>query len=117
MKKIIISLSLFVAFSFGMTLSNHANAYVDGETLLSSCRDKPGSIMRSICLGYMSAIADIMKTEKIGNRKACIDRKMSLTELIKETMSFIEGNRLDRKKPAAQLVTVAFSNKYPCDKK
>ena len=40
------------------------------------------------------------------------DYKRKQSELIKETMAFIEGNRLDRKKPAAQLVTVAFANKY-----
>ena len=106
-------LSILLAITL-LSFSHPASAYVDGQTLLSSCRDKPGSVMRSICLGYISAIADTMKSSTIGKREACLDRKLGLTDLIKETMSFIEGNRLDRKKPAAELVAVAFANKYPC---
>ena len=111
--KVLIAILVFLVW---VSFSQNTYAYVDGKTLLSSCRDKPGSVMRSICLGYMSAMADTMKSSSIGKRKACIDRKMGLTDLIKETMAFIEGNRLDRNKPASELVVVALSNKFPCIK-
>ena len=115
MKFTIFLLGFFILLIF--QFPNQANAYVDGKTLLSACKDEPGSTMRSICLGYVSAIADIMRSSSIGKRKACLDKKMKLTDLIKETIDFIEKNRLDRKKPAAELVTVAFSNSYICEKK
>ena len=96
-------------------ISNPASAYVDGDTLLKSCRDKPGSVMRSICIGYIAGVADAMRNAAIGKRKACIDRKLGLTDLIKQTTGFIERSRLDRTKPAADLVVVVFSNEFPCD--
>ena len=107
----------FGLFFLLFQLPSQANAYVDGKTLLSGCKDEPGSTMRSICLGYVSAVADIMRSSSIGKRKACLDKKMKLTELIKETVCFIESKRLDRNKPAAELITIAFSNKYICLKK
>ncbi|MBL41364.1 MAG: hypothetical protein CMM49_01750 [Rhodospirillaceae bacterium] len=113
MKYIIFIGLLFIFYQ----LPNQANAYVDGKTLLSGCKDDPGSTMRSICLGYVSAVADIMRSSSVGKRKACLDKKMKLTDLIKETVAFIEKSRLDRNKPAAELITVAFSNKYTCEKK
>tara|TARA_B000000437_G_C11478365_1_gene237717 strand:+ start:82 stop:423 length:342 start_codon:yes stop_codon:yes gene_type:complete len=113
MKFLYILCFIFILFQ----IPSQANAYVDGKTLLSACKDDPGSTMRSICLGYVSAVADIMRTSPIGKRKACLDKKMKLTELIKETIAFIESSRLDRNKPAAEIITVAFSNKYVCEKK
>tara|TARA_B100001559_G_C15918403_1_gene357536 strand:- start:70 stop:414 length:345 start_codon:yes stop_codon:yes gene_type:complete len=114
MKVLIFTIGLIISISY---LPGKANAYVDGKTLLSACKDEPGSTMRSICLGYVSAVADIMRKSSIGKRKACLDKKMKLTDLIKETIKFIEKNRLDRNKPAAELVAIAFSNEYICDKK
>ena len=110
------TLLIFVAASvLWIGLPHPASAYVDGETLLKSCRDKPGSIMRSICLGYIAGVADVMRNAPIGKRKACIDRKLGLTDLIKQTTRFIERSRLDRTKPAADLVVVVFSNEFPCE--
>ena len=87
---------------------------MDGKALLNACKQPSGTPLRSICLGYVAAIADALAEEGVGKRKACFAKSAKLSVMRDTVIAYLEEQTRIADEPASNAVTVALVNKFTC---
>jgi len=101
-------------FVFAMAPRHADAALMDGKNLLNACTQPSGSARRSICLGYVAAIADTLAEEGIGRRKACFG-KAKLSAMRDAVVAHLQKQQENTaSEPASDAVTVALVNQFSC---
>lgn len=105
---------LLSALAFAATSRHAEAALMDGKALLNACKQPSGTPRRSICLGYIAAIADVLEEDGVGNRKACFGKGAKLSVMRDTVVAHLEKQRRTADEPASNGVTVALVNKFSC---
>lgn len=97
----------------GLTTQPAHAALMDGKTLLAACTQETGSPRRSICLGYIAAIADALGDAGVGKRKACVG-SAKLSAMRDAVVQHLTAQKSTADKPASEGVTIALANRFKC---
>ena len=89
-------------------------ALMDGKALLNACKQPSGTPHRSICLGYIAAIADVLAQDGVGKRKACFAKGAKLSVMRDTVVAHLEKKAETADEPASSAVTLALVNKFTC---
>lgn len=102
-------------FVFAITPSHADAALMDGKNLLNACTQPSGSARRSICLGYVAAIADALAEQGVGKRKACFGKDAKLSAMRDAVVAHMQKQKEKTgPEPASDAVTVALVNQFSC---
>ena len=111
----ILMIGTFVgALAFAAIPRDAEAALMDGKALLNACKQPSGTPRRSICLGYVAAIADALSEDGVGNRKVCFAKSAKLSVMRDTVVAHLEKQTGTADKPASSAVTVALVNKFTC---
>ena len=92
-------------------------SFIDGVELLSRCSDPEDGPFgaRGYCMGYISAIADVMGAVSVINGyAACFPKGVTVGELRDALVRWLSDNPREQHKNAEELVAEAFSVFFPC---
>lgn len=70
--------------------------------------------LKGICVGFVTAIADLMNTVTLYGRRACLPSEYKLIDGVTVVQQWIETHPNDVKYDGREIVTVALSEAYPC---
>jgi hypothetical protein len=111
----ILMIGTFVgALAFAAIPRDAEAALMDGKALLNACKQPSGTPRRSICLGYVAAIADALAEDGVGKRKACFAKSAKLSVMRDTVVAHLEQQTGTADEPASSAVTVALVNKFTC---
>lgn len=113
MKAVLAASAVGAIALFGAPIPTHA-AMMDGTTLLSACTQVSGSPQRSICLGYIAAMADAMAEAGVGDRKACFASDAKLSQMRDAVVAYLQKQQAAGDKAGSDAVAVALANQFPC---
>lgn len=87
-----------------------------GDDLLRHCSRPMGSRLEALCLGYVTAIADLEKASVVAEDKTfCIPPATTQTQLRDAVVEYLRRNPDKREgRPAAHSVLDAFALSFPC---
>jgi hypothetical protein len=89
--------------------------FMDGKSLLNACTQPSQTPRRSICLGYIAAIADALEKDGIGRRKACFGKDAKLSAMRDTVVAHLKKQKTKAaEEPASGAVTVALVNRFSC---
>lgn len=106
--------ALVSALVFAAAPRHAEAALMDGKALLNACKQPSGTPRRSICLGYVAAIADALAEDGIGKRKACFAKSAKLSAMRDAVVAHLEKQTKTADEPASNGVTVALVNRFAC---
>lgn len=120
MKLILAGLALAAAPVLVSTASadhrRHAFRYAD--TLAKDCQsDVPA--LRGMCLGYLAAMSDAVEDAQdkgSQSRRVCDPATVSLEDYRLALLGYLKDNPQQLKRPSSEVVTEAFSARWPCRK-
>lgn len=87
---------------------------LSGEDLLAACTQAAGTPRRSICLGYIAAIADALADKGVGGRKACFPDNAKLSAMRDAVVQYLNEQASAAAKPGSDAITVALVNRFSC---
>lgn len=70
--------------------------------------------LKGICIGFITAIADLMNTVTLYGHRACLPSEYKLIDGLTVVQRWIETNPNEVKYDAREIVIVALSEAYPC---
>ena len=114
MIRILIIGAIVCALAFAAMPRHAEAALMDGKALLNACKQPSGTPHRSICLGYVAAIADALAEDGVGKRKVCFANSAKLSLMRDTVVAHLEKQTGTADKPASSAVTVALVNKFTC---
>jgi hypothetical protein len=85
-----------------------------GNELLRDCTATGGEPKSFICLGYLEAIADALRSSHINGWGACMSAEVSVRQLHDVVTQFLQDNAKLRHLAAAGLVAHALADAFPC---
>jgi hypothetical protein len=106
--------ALVGALSFAAMPRHTEAALMDGKALLNACKQPSGTPRRSICLGYVAAIADALAEVGVGKRKACYAKGAKLSVMRDTVVAHLEKQAGAADEPASNAVTAALVDKFTC---
>lgn len=89
-----------------------AAQYMDGNRLygrLQAGKRSDGAVEEAIAIGYVTGVADASPN--------CIPDEVTVGQLSKIILQYLEAHPEKRQLPAVTLVTTAISEKFPCAQK
>ncbi len=107
-----LAIVLFAAMSF--TLPARAGTAVNGTRLLAWCEsDKADE--RSMCLGYIISVGDVLNDQTIYKGRACLPPTTSIEQLQQLVVAFLRGNeKLLAGASGSNLAALAMMDAFPC---
>jgi hypothetical protein len=114
MIRILMIATFLGALAFAATPHHAEAALMDGKALLNACKQASGTPLRSICLGYVAAIADALAEDGVGERKACFAKGAKLSVMRDTVVVYLEKQTGTTDEPASRAVTVALVDKFTC---
>ena len=106
--------ALVGALAFAATPRHAEAALMDGKALLNACKQPSRTPLRSICLGYVAAIADALAEDGVGKHKKCFVKSVKLSVMRDTVVAYLEKQTRTADEPASSAVTVALANKFTC---
>ena len=114
--------ALFAVASVSMAQPRNVAIYDSGNTLYSDCTSEMESAaspaawaaVQSECVGYISAIADVMSIEPVNGFRACIPPPVTLEQLREIVVTFLNSHVAVRQDAAPGLVASALAESFPC---
>ena len=106
--------ALLGALGLAATPRHAEAALMDGKALLNACKQPSGTPHRSICLGYVAAIADALAEDGGRKRKVCFAKNAKLSVMRDTVVAHLEKQTGTDDRPASSAVTVALLNKFTC---
>lgn len=100
-----------------VSLATSARAGFDsGTELLALCEDPDGSgFAEMYCLGYITAVADVLERNDINGLRACIpDQGVAVEDLAEAVKAYLRRHPERGHYGAAGLVADALGEAFPC---
>ena len=115
MKKTIIAAAAIVTMSFmASSAPAQTGTYFLAEKLNEFCQQKTGSEGDAICVGYVTAIADVMDKYALYGWSSCIPEEAEIGQLTKIVTLWLKNNPDDHGYTANSIVAEALTAAYPC---
>jgi Rap1a immunity proteins len=88
----------------------------DGNRLYADCtsKDMAGIFNRGLCVGYITAIADVMHHTAVAGRTACFSENAAAGHLQELVTQFLADHPELRPSTAEALIAQALSEAFPC---
>ena len=110
MRSIILSLAICVASSAV------AAEYVSGNRLYEHCGKSGLDAGRDLCIGYVSAIADVMADgDSVDGYRACVPGAITAGQLQDLLFDHLDTYRLYRHHNASRVVARFLAETFPCE--
>lgn len=114
MKKAVQILTAVVLSTLGMPRAQ-AGGFLSGNQLLESCTQTPLNGANIDCLGYTTAIADVMAgNNSVSGWTACFPEGVARQQIVDVTVRFLQQRPEVRHYTASSLVAEALEKAFPC---
>jgi len=94
-------------------------AYVDGNFILRTCRDKTDNEKQAFCMGYVGGVSDTSDTvaaSYTGAAKVCKPAGVTLPQIADLAIAWLKANPSKRHFSASTVVVIALVEAFPCKK-
>lgn len=88
--------------------------FKDGNQLHSDC-SRESFAEKGICLGYIMAIADVLGSDQLYGRSACLPPNVSGGQVYDLVKQYLLNNPQDRHYAAKSIVVLVLSEAFPCN--
>ena len=97
----------------------NSGAWLTGDELLQSCKDKQDVYKQGLCMGYILGAADgttIWELWQDLSSNICISKKVEMGQVVDAVIRHLENHPRELRFDASSVVLNALIKKYPCDK-
>jgi hypothetical protein len=85
-----------------------------GSRFAQYCNPENNLALNGICVGFISAVADLMNVVSLHGRRACFPSAFKLQEGVTVVQRWIDSHPNDVKYDGREIVILALSEGYPC---
>jgi Rap1a immunity proteins len=111
---LVISEGLYRQFPCQPTPPKIAGTLMQGARLAQYCNSDNDLSLKGICVGFVTAIADILNFVPLYGRRACPPPTFKLQDGVTTVQKWINAHPNDSKYDAREIVVVALSDAYRC---
>jgi hypothetical protein len=107
--------AILVAIGLSLLVGNAEAFYKDGDALFDKCSDDGASFNKGVCYGYILGVFDALENR---SNTFCVPQgpQGATVQLLVDVLSnYLRDHPETRHLPAADLVSVALKEKFPCN--
>jgi len=101
-------------FSCERPLQQPRVTLMPGPRFAQYCNSENNLPLKGICVGFVSAVADLMNAVPLYGHQACVPSAFKLQDGVTVVQRWIEAHPNDVKYDGREIVIVALSEAYPC---
>ena len=96
------------------TPPSYAGSFVNGNQLVSDCRQNETSLQSVFCYGYIVGVFDKQSWDTTSDLRSCPPEGVTAGQTVAIVKKFLEENPENLHYDAASLVTFALAQAFPC---
>jgi hypothetical protein len=114
--KVNVRYSLFISLVFFIISPQAFGKFISGNDLLKQCSQTASNLDQAICLGYVTAISDVLMSNKVNGFQGCTPSGATMGQLQRVIHSWLVARPNVLHYPASGLVASALEDAFPCNK-